>query len=67
VRALVLHALILAIAIGLWFATYQGGLNAELFVDMLELLMRHRRRPLFLVLDNLASHKARPQLPSGGA
>ena len=42
-----------------WFATYQGGLNADLFVGMLELLMRHRRRPLFLVLDNLASHKAK--------
>jgi transposase len=42
-----------------WFATYQGGLNADLFVGMLELLMRHRRRPLFLVLDNLATHKAK--------
>ena len=42
-----------------WFATYQGGLNAELFVGMLELLMKHRRRPLFLVLDNLATHKAK--------
>ena len=42
-----------------WFATYQGGLNADLFVGMLRLLMRHRRRPLFLVLDNLATHKAK--------
>jgi transposase len=42
-----------------WFATYQGGLNADLFVGMLQLLMRHRRRPLFLVLDNLATHKAK--------
>lgn len=42
-----------------WFATYQGGLNADLFVGMLKLLMRHRRRPLFLVLDNLATHKAK--------
>ena len=42
-----------------WFATYQGGLNADLFVAMLRLLMRHRRRPLFLVLDNLATHKAK--------
>jgi len=42
-----------------WFATYQGGLNADLFVGMLMLLMRHRRRPLFLVLDNLATHKAK--------
>lgn len=42
-----------------WFATYQGGLNGDLFVGMLELLMKHRRRPLFLVLDNLATHKAK--------
>ena len=42
-----------------WFATYQGGLNADLFVGMLELLMRHRRRPLFMVLDNLPTHKAK--------
>ena len=42
-----------------WFATYQGGLNAELFVGMLKLLMRRRRTPLFLVLDNLATHKAK--------
>lgn len=42
-----------------WFATYQGGLNADLFVGMLKLLMRHRRRPLFMVLDNLATHKAK--------
>jgi len=42
-----------------WFATYQGGLNADLFVGMLQLLMHRRRRPLFLVLDNLATHKAK--------
>jgi transposase len=42
-----------------WFATYQGGLNADLFVGMLKLLMRRRRRPLFLVLDNLATHRAK--------
>lgn len=42
-----------------WFATYQGGLSAELFVAMLMLLMRHRRKPLFLVLDSLPAHKAK--------
>jgi transposase len=42
-----------------WFVTYKGGLNAELFVGMLKLLMRRRRTPLFLVLDNLATHKAK--------
>jgi transposase len=42
-----------------WFATYKGGLNAELFTGMLELLMRRRRKPLFLVLDSLPAHKAK--------
>jgi transposase len=44
---------------GFWFATYKGGMNAELFVGMLQVLMRRRRRPLFLVLDSLPAHKAK--------
>lgn len=42
-----------------WFATYRGGLNAEGFVGLLRGLMKYRRRPLHLVLDNLPAHKAR--------
>jgi len=42
-----------------WFATYQGGMTADLFIGMLELLMRRRRKPLFLVLDSLPAHKAK--------
>jgi transposase len=42
-----------------WFATYQGGMSAELFVEMLKLLMRGRRRPLYLILDSLPAHKAK--------
>lgn len=42
-----------------WFVTYKGGLNADLFVGMLELLMRRRRHPLYLVLDSLPAHKAK--------
>lgn len=42
-----------------WFATYKGGMNAELFVAMLKLLMRRRRKRLFLVLDSLPAHKAK--------
>lgn len=42
-----------------WFATYKGGMSAELFVAMLGQLMRHRKRPLFLILDSLPAHKAR--------
>jgi len=44
---------------GFWFATYKGGMSAELFIEMLKTLMRHRRKPLFLVLDSLPAHKAR--------
>lgn len=44
---------------GFWFATYKGGMSAELFIEMLKALMRHRRKPLFLVLDSLPAHKAK--------
>ena len=39
--------------------TWKGGLDADLFVTMLKLLMRRRRNPLYLVLDNLPTHKAK--------
>src|SRR5262249_14529432 len=44
---------------GFWFATYQGGMKAELFVAMLKVIMRGRRRPLYLILDSLPAHKAK--------
>lgn len=44
---------------GFWFATYKGGMSAELFIGMLKALMRHRKRPLFLILDSLPAHKAK--------
>lgn len=44
---------------GFWFATYQGGMSAELFVEMLKVIMRGRRRPLYLILDSLPAHKAK--------
>jgi transposase len=40
-----------------WFVTYQGSLNAELFVDYLQRLMKHRKKPLTLILDSLPAHK----------
>ena len=40
-----------------WFCTYQGALNAELFVDLLKKMMWHRKRPVHLVLDGLPAHK----------
>lgn len=42
-----------------WFATYKGGMSADLFIEMLKALMRHRKRPLFLILDSLPAHKAK--------
>lgn len=44
---------------GFWFVTYKGGMSAELFIGMLKVLMRRRRKPLFLVLDSLPAHKAK--------
>jgi transposase len=40
-----------------WYCTYQGGLNAELFVSLLPRMMRRRSKPVHLVLDGLPAHK----------
>jgi transposase len=40
-----------------WFCTYKGGLNGESFVELLRKLMRHRKKPIYLVLDGLPAHK----------
>jgi len=40
-----------------WFCTYEGGLNAELFIELLGQMMKHRRKPIHLVLDSLPAHK----------
>ena len=42
---------------GFWYCTYQGGLNAELFIRLLRRMMRHRKKPVHLVVDGLAAHK----------
>jgi transposase len=44
---------------GFWFAVYSGGLNGELFVSLLEPMIKGRRRPLHLVLDGLPAHKTK--------
>jgi transposase len=44
---------------GFWFATYKGGMSAELFVEMLKALMLRRKKPLYLILDSLPAHKAK--------
>ena len=40
-----------------WFCLYEGALNAELFVEFLQQMMKYRRRPVHLVLDSLPAHK----------
>lgn len=40
-----------------WFATYEGGLTGELFVDLLKQLMHKRKKPVHLVVDGLPAHK----------
>jgi transposase len=44
---------------GFWFATYKGGMSAELFIEMLKVLMLYRKKPLYLILDSLPAHKAK--------
>jgi transposase len=40
-----------------WFVTYPGALNGERFVELLKKLMRHRKKPLHLILDGLSAHR----------
>jgi transposase len=40
-----------------WFCTYEGALNAELFVELLQKMMKYRKKSVHLVLDSLPAHK----------
>lgn len=42
-----------------WYCTYEGGLNAELFIKLLKRLMRRRSKPVHMVVDGLPAHKTR--------
>ena len=44
---------------GFWCCTYEGGLNAALFVALLRQMMRGRRHPVHLVVDGLPAHKTK--------
>jgi len=44
---------------GFWCCTYEGGLNAALFVTLLRRMMRYRSRPVYLVVDGLPAHKTK--------
>lgn len=40
-----------------WYCTYDGALNAELFIELLKKMMRNRRKPVHLIMDGLPAHK----------
>ena len=40
-----------------WYCTYEGGLNAELFITLLRRMMRNRAKPVHLVVDGLPAHR----------
>lgn len=42
---------------GFWFATYEGALSAQLFVQLLQKMMKGRGKPVHLVVDGLSAHK----------
>ena len=42
---------------GFWFQTFKGALNAELFVKLLQRMMRYRKNSVHLILDSLPAHK----------
>lgn len=42
---------------GFWFATYEGALNGEKFVQLLKKMMHKRKKPVHLVVDGLPAHK----------
>lgn len=41
-----------------WWDTFKGSLNATRFEEFLRAFMKHRRRPVFLVLDGHPSHRS---------
>ena len=42
-----------------WYATYQGGLNGQLFVQLLKQMMRNRTKPVHMVVDGSPAHKTK--------
>lgn len=42
-----------------WFDVYSGSMNATRFVEVVQKMLRWRRRPLFLVVDGHPAHRSR--------
>ena len=43
----------------LWSCTYEGGLDGDLFITLLQQMMKHQRKPVHLVVDGLPAHKTK--------
>jgi transposase len=44
---------------GFWFELYSYKLNKDTFIEFLKRFLRHRRRPVILVVDGHPSHRAK--------
>jgi transposase len=44
---------------GFWYATFTGRFNAGVFAGFLGKFLRHRRRPVFLIVDGHPAHRAK--------
>ena len=40
-----------------WYCTYEGALTADLFIELLQKMMKYRKKAIHLVLDSLPAHK----------
>lgn len=40
-----------------WYCTYEGALSSEMFVELLQPMMKYRRKQLHMVIDGLPAHK----------
>lgn len=44
---------------GFWYHVYSGRFNADKFIDCLASFMKHRKKPVFLIMDGHPVHKAK--------
>lgn len=42
-----------------WYKAYDGKVNAERFVEFLTEFMKHRKKPVTLIMDSLPAHKSK--------
>jgi len=44
---------------GFWYHLYPGKFNADKFIECLQAFMKHRKKPVFMIMDGHPVHKAR--------